>query len=337
MIEKQDFQAILLHGATGLGVWEALGNAAAALLCETPIPAKATILIPLPGSTQQACGQCPACRLRQAGNHPDLKRLLPEALALELGMEQTIDHEEASTRAEKRSPSKDISIDAVRSLVDWSHTTSHRGHLKVALVYPLDAMGAPAANSLLKILEEPPPNLYFLTGSDRLGHVLPTLRSRCRLLAMPRPNAADALRALQAREIAQAEHIAHWCHHAVYDPEPSGGMDWARSLLQAATTGQGSGAASAPGPTPLMPVAVAALQKLCVDMMRTQFCQQPLYLPIEQSALGRLASIATASRLLAFWQRLGDYSRTANFPLHANLTAEALVLEFKQLFTRSVH
>ncbi|MHB1667517.1 DNA polymerase III subunit delta' [Thiomonas sp.] len=336
MIDMQDFPALLLHGATGIGVWDALDSTAATLLCESPMPAKATSPIPLPGFAHQACGQCPACRLRQAGTHPDLKRLLPEALALELGMGQAADTEEA-TSAEKRNPSKDISIDAVRSLVDWSHTTSHRGGFKVAVVYPLDAMGAPAANSLLKTLEEPPPSLYFLTGTHRLDRVLPTLRSRCQLQAMPRPQAVDALRALQAREIAQPEQVAHWCHHAVYEPEPASGMDWARSLLQTVTAGQGASAASAAGSTPQMPVAVAALQKLCVDMMRTQFRQQPLYLPADQSVLGRLASIASAPRLLAFWQRLGDYSRTATFPLHANLTAEALILEFKQLFTRSAH
>ncbi len=336
MIKNQYFQAILLHGATGLGVWETLDNAAATLLCESPIPAMTSGPIPLPGSAQHACGQCPACRLRQAGNHPDLKRLLPEALALELGMAQAVDPQDA-TRTEKRGPGKDIPIDAVRGLIDWSHTTNHRGGLKVAMIYPLETLGIPAANSLLKVLEEPPPNLYFLTGTHRLDRVLPTLRSRCRLETMSRPSAAEALRALQLREIEQPELVAHWCHHAVHEPDPAGGMHWARSLLQAAIAGLGSRSASTATPTPLMPVAVAALQKLCIDMMRTQCRQQPLYLPLDQPALGRLASIASVPRLLDFWRRLGDYSRTASFPLHANLTTEALVLEFRQLFTRSAH
>jgi DNA polymerase-3 subunit delta' len=276
----------------------------------------------------------------QAGTHPDLKRLLPEALALELGLGPATEVEGTGSNtssSEKRNPSKDISIDAVRSLVDWTHTTSHRGGLKVAVIYPLDAMAAPAANALLKTLEEPPLNLYYLTGTNRLDRVLPTLRSRCRLLPMPRPIKSQALGALQARGIAQPEQVAQWCRHAIHDAEPARGMDWARGLLHNMATGQGTATVAACGPTPPMPVAVAALQKLCMDTMRAELKQQAVYLPADQAALERFATMTHVPNLLAFWRRLADYNSTASFPLHAGLTAEALVLEFKQLLTRSAH
>ena len=272
----------------------------------------------------------------QAGTHPDLMRLMPEALALELGLSPAAEVESTSS-SDKRNPSKDISIDAVRNLVDWTHTTSHRGGLKVAVIYPLDAMAAPAANALLKTLEEPPFNIYFLTGTHRLDRVLPTLRSRCRLLPMPRPIESQALQALQVRGIAQPEQVAQWCRHAIHDAEPARGMDWARSLLHSMAAGQGTETTAACGPTPPMPVAVAALQKLCMDTMRAEWKQQAVYLPADQAALERLASRTHAPNLLAFWRRLADYSRTASFPLHAGLTADALVLEFRQSLTRSAH
>ncbi len=272
----------------------------------------------------------------QAGTHPDLKLLLPEALALELDLSPSVEVENTSN-SDKRNPSKDISIDAVRSLVDWTHTTSHRGGLKVAVIYPLDAMAAPAANALLKTLEEPPLNIYFLSGTHRMDRVLPTLRSRCRLLSMPRPIESQALQALQARGIAQPEQVAQWCRHAIHDSEPARGMDWARGLLHSMVAGQGAATAATCGPTPPMPVAVAALQKLCMDTMRAELRQHAVYLPADQAALERLATMTHATNLLAYWRRLESYSSAASFPLHAGLTAEALVLEFKQLLTRSAH
>ena len=329
-----DFQPLLLHGAAGLGIWNALFTAASAMLCEQASSAE------LPDPTDRnlrACGECAACRLVRAGTHPDLMALVPEAMASELGL-NIAEGAESSTSGEKRSPSKDIPIDAIRQLVDWAHGTSHRGGLKVAVVYPLDALAPPAANALLKTLEEPAPSLYFLTGTHHLDRILPTLRSRCRLKPMPRLGQNEALRILRERGVADPKDVANWCRNAVHGADPDGGLAWARHLLSALPIqGKTQGHAGPIGAPPALPIAVAALQKLNADMLRTQFGQQPLYLPTEAPTLATLGRQAGVVRLQSFWRRLVEYSGTAHFPLHAGLTADALTLEFKQLFRWSAH
>lgn len=329
-----DFPSFLLHGAVGLGIWDALSTAASAMLCEQTPP---TAILDPTDRNIHACGQCAACRLVHAGTHPDLMVLAPEAMAPELGL-AIAGGAESATSGEKRSPSKDISIDAIRQLVDWAHGTSHRGGLKVALIYPLDAMAPPAANALLKILEEPSATLYFLTGTHHLHRILPTLRSRCRLKPMPRLGQDEALRILQERGVADPKGVANWCRNAVHGADPGGGLDWVRNLLGVLTTsGKDPQCVDAIGTLPPLPIAITALQKLNADLLRTQFGQRPIYLPADAAALAGLGKRAGAARLHDFWKRLAKYGGSAHFPLHAGLTADALILEFKQLFPRSAH
>ncbi len=311
-----DAPAILLHGAAGTGLWEALRERAAALLCEAP-------------RGGHACGACAGCRLLAAGTHPDLFELLPEALALELGVREPEEHASGQ-------PSREIAIDAVRRLVDWSHATSHRGGVRVALVHPLDAMSLPAANALLKTLEEPPAGLSFFLGTHRLDHVLPTLRSRARLQALPRPQADAAQALLRQRGCAQPEAVAAWCRNAVHATQPEAGLEWAVGVL-AWLDGQGTAAArrALVDAAPAAAVAAAALQKIGVDLMRARHGLAPLYLPQQGSLLQRLAPRAQPAQWLARWQRLARAAAESGFALHAGLSAERWLLEFGQLHTRS--
>lgn len=54
-----------------------------------------------------------------------------------------------------------IKIDAVREIIDNVYLTSVRGGLRVILIHPAESMNVQAANSLLKVLEEPPPQVVF--------------------------------------------------------------------------------------------------------------------------------------------------------------------------------
>ncbi|OZA33560.1 MAG: DNA polymerase III subunit delta', partial [Polynucleobacter sp. 17-46-58] len=76
---------------------------------------------------------------------------------------------------------------------------SHRGGNRVILIYPLEMLRSDAANTLLKSLEEPPSNTIFILLADRLDRVLPTIRSRCRLIAAPRPDRQTGLQWLEGQ------------------------------------------------------------------------------------------------------------------------------------------
>jgi DNA polymerase-3 subunit delta' len=84
---------------------------------------------------------------------------------------------------EKKVPTE-ISVTEVRRLVKFFGTTAaYDGH-RVCIVDSLDELNKYGANSLLKILEEPPPNSLFLLISHSPGRLLATIRSRCRKLSL---------------------------------------------------------------------------------------------------------------------------------------------------------
>jgi DNA polymerase-3 subunit delta' len=315
----QEFPSILLHGARGAGLWEALLEGAAGLLCERAPKGSAPW-------QARACGECEGCHLRRSGTHPDLRVVVPPALAAELGLAP----DTAEQGADKRSASagREISIDDVRSLIDWAQATSHRGGAKVAVVHPLDAMAAPAANALLKVLEEPPPGLCFLTGTQQLDRVLPTLRSRCSLRAWPRPDEGAALAELQRRGEPDAQAVARWCRHAVFDADPARGLEWARRLVRQVAAGQ---LPPADGVPPA--VAIESLQKVTLDLLRARAGLAPLYLPELEAQLRRLGTRGSSGAWQAWWQRLAQAARTADFPLHAGLAVQAWVVEWNALCT----
>lgn len=125
-----------------------------------------------------ACGECPACRTVDNGNHPDFVRLSPN--------------------------DKDIiPIQPVRDLASRLALRSSEGGMKVALISSADQMNPAAQNALLKTLEEPPgPTCFFLTVR-RYNALLPTVRSRSQRIRLGHPSAAASVRALTEADISQ--------------------------------------------------------------------------------------------------------------------------------------
>lgn len=89
-----------------------------------------------------------------------------------------------------------ISVDAAReALTLFGTTAGGEGGWRVCIVDSAEDLNANSANALLKMIEEPPPRAIFLIVSHAPGRLLPTIRSRCRALAL-RPLAASDVRAI---------------------------------------------------------------------------------------------------------------------------------------------
>lgn len=71
-----------------------------------------------------------------------------------------------------------IKIDQVKDMLEEIYLSSYHSSAKVVIISPLEALNISAANALLKSLEEPPENTYFLMTSNHLQWIMPTLRSR---------------------------------------------------------------------------------------------------------------------------------------------------------------
>ena len=122
----------------------------------------------------------PAAKLAAAGSHPDLMKL--ERLTKESGTELA----------------RSITVDQVRGLQRLFATTSSMSPWRAVIIDSVDDLERNAANALLKNLEEPPPSTVFLLVSHSPERLLPTIRSRCRLLRLSPLSDEDMKAALRA-------------------------------------------------------------------------------------------------------------------------------------------
>lgn len=77
---------------------------------------------------------------------------------------------------------RSIRIDQIRDIQRRLTTRPTLGERRAVIIDPVDDLEPPAANALLKSLEEPPAGTYFLLISHNPARLLPTIRSRCRTL-----------------------------------------------------------------------------------------------------------------------------------------------------------
>ena len=85
-----------------------------------------------------------------------------------------------------------IPVGEVRRLTEFGQRAPQLAPAKAALIEDADRMNLNAANALLKSLEEPPADTYLILTSQRAGALLPTVRSRCQKVTVPRDAAAAA-------------------------------------------------------------------------------------------------------------------------------------------------
>jgi DNA polymerase-3 subunit delta' len=78
----------------------------------------------------------------------------------------------------------ELVVDEVRRLIPFFGSTAAEPGWRIVIVDSADEMNPSAANALLKLLEEPPPRSLFLVLAHAPGRLLPTIRSRCRSLAL---------------------------------------------------------------------------------------------------------------------------------------------------------
>ena len=101
-----------------------------------------------------------------------------------------------------------IPVDFVRKTIGFFGSTAGEGGWRVCVVDSADELNAAGANALLKTLEEPPAKSLLLVISHAPGRLLPTIRSRCRRLALrplPAEDVAHALGDALQRDPGEAE------------------------------------------------------------------------------------------------------------------------------------
>lgn len=307
--------ALLITGEPGIGKQAFGRHLAKALLCEQ-------------GDLQRApCEVCDACRWFDAGNHPDFRELTP-----------VVEDEDTEPDAKsKKKPSAWITIEQVRELNQFVHLSAHRGGRRVTLIQPAETLNVAAANALLKTLEEPPPGAMFILVSHQWRRLLPTIRSRCRRLALALPEKAEALAWLASQNLADADS---------YLAEAGGAPLAALQRADpAALTARRSFVRELADPRQLDPMALAErldkqkievasvcdwLSRWLYDLARLGLADSIRYYPDEHSRLAPLASTLDPIRLMRYHDTVLDAKKLASHPLNARLVYEQLLFGYQQ-------
>ena len=335
-LHQRGVHAMLLHGPAGTGKWDLAIRFAKGLLCREV------------NADGDPCGVCADCRWFCAGHHPDLRVLVPDAWAdRRPGGDDTPAPPDAGgdpgASSTKGKPSRELKIDAVRGLAGLLQVSAHRPDgFRVIVMAPLEQLNDAAGNALLKNLEEPPGQTRFVLVTDRLDRCLPTVVSRCSLVRVPVPDAAQSTPWLIAQGVPRAQ-AAKALVHAGGAPfkalqlarEPSAGSDEAAlvGLLKLGIQVQAAQiVVQVPRQIDLVH-AVAVMQRWCWDWMAVCTGVAPRYFPDEAPALRAIGTPANWSGAQRWAAVLRGLAMTAEHPLNAKLAVEQVLFEYRRALT----
>ncbi len=152
--DKKAVHAYLIAGEKGTGKKTFAQLLAATLLCSS--------------DSGKPCGICKNCLLAEKREHPDLIIIEPgNPLAPGIKKDR-----------------QTIPVEDIREMIRLCSVRSTEGNTHVVLVFAADRMTVQAQNSLLKTLEEPPPDTCIILVADQSGVLLPTVISRCQAIRM---------------------------------------------------------------------------------------------------------------------------------------------------------
>lgn len=160
-LQQRLHHAYLLHGTLGVGKKLTAFKIAEKLLCKAVEQS--------PQNQVDSCGHCTACKRvqKQARTHeeahPDL-----HIIQREINSKGKVSHE--------------IKIAQIRALQKKLSYQAFEGGNRVVIIVAAECMNQATSNALLKTLEEPGENTYFLLISSKVDRLLPTIISRCQKL-----------------------------------------------------------------------------------------------------------------------------------------------------------
>lgn len=330
---------LLIYGPRGIGTIDLVVAYAKSLFCEHP------------HRDGTPCGECKGCKMANAFTHPDLRYVVSEAEAIPRG----IPFEPPSNASKDRKIYREILIHQPRELTDFLNLAPHiENGRRIIVVYPADAIRADAAATFLKSLEEPPEKTTFLLVADDIDRVLPTIRSRCRLLRAKAPTHDEALAWLKARGIRDAEEaLARAAERPclVTDEEairqnteidaktreqlltlttmaPEIRLALLKTLSQGARIDP-TKIAVKEGRTALPVSAVLpVLERWSYDLLAVKTGLEPHYFPAYSPQMKQLVATVDADKLFKYNDSLKAMRRVVTHPLNAQLIIEQAILRY---------
>ena len=266
-----------------------------------------------------ACANCEACRMMLAGTYSDFRLV-------------TLEQDEKSKKI-----SKNIKIEQIRDLKHEVSLTHQYDRLKIAAIYPAEAMSTAGANALLKTLEEPAAAVLLLLLTHNRGRIPITLRSRCQLWTINLPNRAQALDWLRQQGLSPQD-AASYLEFGGGDPVLALHLqrnDYA-ALVTSFKARFGQFLRGELGVSSLCRELVATeipMLRRLVDLTLNAYCYQSSGVDSGANPLPE-ANRQRAQRLLDLRQRAQNQLRVEENNLDLQLQLEDVLISLKQILTR---
>lgn len=305
LISTRIGHAYLLYGPSGVGKRLTALQFAKALACRV--------------ASAEACDTCTACHKIATGNHPDVIFVSPDGAS--------------------------IRIEHIRAVQRQLSYKPYESQYTTVIIDGCESLTPPAANALLKTLEEPPESALLLLLTSKKDALPLTIISRCQLVPF-RPLTPAHIRAILVRQgMDQAT-------AAIASTLAEGRLDtWTQADVSHVLARRQDAylllqEKGHPKNTPLFLLARqwAGSREQCAEMLHwlSLFCRDlvllkvastlPLYNHDLQAELAALANALSVERLTEFFGLLEQLQRYLTMNANPQLTFERLVMQLQQLW-----
>ena len=293
-------QTHLFDAENGIGADLLIENLLHKLLCENVT------------NDKQPCNACPSCRylidehpnIRLIDNNPELK-------------------------------SDVITIDQIRELSSFIELASTSEHdKKIIFIKNAHYLTSSAANALLKNLEEPPNNTFFILLTSNLHKILPTIRSRSTIYKLTSPSKVQCEDFLKEKYQEAIKFLDLAEHKPFLAIQMADNKELINSILKVFLRGKSFDMMDvnenllASGPQ----FFVDLMQKWIVDLAQFKEFKTIYYFKNLQDQIELISNQLSYKELLNFYKKLIEYRRLSETTINKSIALDNLMIDYKRIF-----
>ena len=295
--------ALIFHGPADSGI-----NSFAAEICKKLVCNAIT-------SGHTYCNECHNCNWFDSQAHPDI-----------LIINNNLSDE----------GKVNIIVDSIRELKEFFEFTAHqKDGRKIALINDAHQLNKSAANALLKILEEPPNYAIIILTTSELGKILPTIRSRSRLIRFFKPNLDVTNNYLSSID---KEELLSFI--SLYGGNPIAlvnDLENKSTLTEIITSLRRGGQFDLSSINngwldKGIPWIINLIQKWSYEILLTKLTECQYYFPSEKSNIETLAKKADLKTLLKFHKKLMAVKLYSSAPVNKEINLDLIFFDYREIF-----
>jgi hypothetical protein len=289
--------ATLICGEECSGVSAVADNLIAALLCQNPTP------------ENQACMVCQSCQLLSQNANPDIFDFATELELIE---------------------SKVITVDLVRKMINFAYLSPSFAAYKVVYIANMSKLNHSSANSLLKIIEEPPSYVKFIFVSYNLSSIIPTILSRCNKVMLTPPI---------TKTVPESEESTFWQSYYYQQPSAANPLTveqlqlLTNTLIKPSVANIFSCCEVFNGKQVSFLLAIEFVYKWLTDLVAYINSGKLLIFNQYQQSIDGLVNRIKLENIFYLSDELVFLIKWANHPLNHKLQLENILLKYQQLFS----